>query len=248
MFTKLVASEGRRSGGWSSKTIAISVAVHALLLVGAVYASVAAPEAQEPEEEMVTFVDIPEEAPPVAEPPPPAPEVQQAAAPPPPQGFQELIPPLEPPAVIPVVDNSLPAVDPADFSGIGQAGGIATGIEGGTPQDVAAVDSSSFAYETHVLSRQPELRNLAQVRSYMERSYPRTLQDAGVGGSVMLEFVVEADGTVDEGSVKVVEASHQQFAGVSTQVAGRFRFRPGLYQGREVRVLVKMPITWQPAR
>lgn len=250
MFNKLVASQGRKRGGWNPTTIGISIGLHALLLAGAVYASVRAPLEAAQEEELVTFVDIPEETPPAAEepPPPPPPEPEPAAVPPPPQGFQELIPPIEPPAVIPEVDNSLPPVNPEDFSGIGQAGGTSTGIEGGTPQDLAAVDSSTFAYESHVLSRQPELRNLAQVRSFMERNYPRNLQDAGIGGKVVLQFVVEADGTVEKGSVKVMEASHQQFAGVSEEVAERFRFRPGIYQNREVRVLVKMPITWQPAR
>lgn len=249
MFNKLVASGGRRTGSWSPRTILISVVVHGVLLAGAVYASVATPQAEEEPEELVTFLEIPEEAPPAPEaPPPPPPEAPPAATPPPPQGFQELIPPIEPPSVIPDVDNSLPAVNPEDFSGVGQAGGVAQGVEGGTPQPIAAVDSSTFAYETHVLSRQPELRNLAQVRSYMERSYPRTLRDAGVGGNVILQFVVEADGTVDPTSVTVIESSHEQFAGVSKQVAERFRFRAGVYQDREVRVLVRMPITWQPAR
>ena len=250
MFNKLVASGGRRGGSWSPRTILVSVGVHGILLAGAVYASVAAPEEQAEAEELVTFIEIPEEAPPTPEapPPPPPPEAQPAATPPPPQGFQELIPPIEPPSVIPDVDNSLPAVNPEDFSGIGQAGGVAEGVEGGTPQPIAAVDSSTFAYETNVLSRQPELRNLSQVRSYMERSYPRTLQDAGIGGNVILQFVVEPDGTVDRTSVTVIESSHEQFAGVSKQVAERFRFRPGVYQDREVRVLVRMPISWQPAR
>jgi TonB family protein len=99
-----------------------------------------------------------------------------------------------------------------------------------------------------VLSRQPELRNLSQVRSFMERNYPRMLQDAGIGGNAVLQFVVEADGTVEGESVTVVQASHDQFADVSKRVAERFRFRPGVYQNREVRVLVRMPITWQPAR
>lgn len=248
MFNKLVASQGKR-GGWSPTTIATSVAVHVLLLAGAVYASVKAPAPEEVEEELVTFVEIPEEAPPEPEtPPPPPPEVPQAAVPPPPQGFQELIPPLDPPAVIPEIDNSLPPVNVEDFSGVGQAGGTATGVEGGTPQDLAAVDSSSYAYETAVLSRQPELRNLNQIRSYMERSYPRTLQDAGIGGTVTLEFVVEPDGTVDGSTVKVLDASHEQFGNVSRSVVERFRFRPGIYQDREVRVLVRMPITWQPSR
>lgn len=248
MFNKLVASQGRKRGGWTPTTVATSIVVHGLLLVGAVYASVAAPAPEEKVEELVTFVEIPEEAPPEPEaPPPPPPDVPVEAVPPPPQGFQELIPPIIPPAVLPDIDNSLPPVNPEDFSGIGVAGGTATGIEGGTPQDLAAADSS-YAYEVTVLSRKPELRNESQVASYMERNYPRNLEDAGIGGKVMLQFVVEADGTVEAESIKVIEASHDQFANVSKQVVERFRFRPGIYQDKEVRVLVKMPITWQTAR
>lgn len=249
MFNKLVASGTRRRSGWSPTTIGLSIGIHALLLAGAVYASVAAPGAVAEEEELVTFVDIPDQAAPEPEaPPPPPPVVEPAATPPPPQGFQELIPPLEAPAVIPDIDNSLPAVNAEDFSGLGQAGGTTSGVEGGTPQDLAAVDSANHAYETTVLQRQPELRNLSQVRSYMERNYPRSMQDAGIGGTVELQFVVEADGTVDGRTVKVLQASHQQFETVSRQVVERFRFRPGIYRDQEVRVLVRMPITWQPER
>ena len=247
MFNKLVASQGKRRGGWSPTTVAVSAVFHLVLLAGAVYASVAAPKAPESEEELVTFVDIPPEAAPEAEtPPPPPPEVQPAEAPPP-QGFQELIPPIEPPSVIPDIDTSQAAVDAEDFSGLGQAGGTAEGVEGGTPQALTEADSG-FAYEAAVLDRQPELRNAAQVQSNMARLYPRNLQDAGIGGRVMLEFVIEADGTVEKGSVKVVDASHDQFRSVSTQVVERFRFRPGRYKDRDVRVLVRMPITWQPPR
>jgi protein TonB len=248
MFNKLVASQGKRRGGWSPTTVGVSVVFHVALLAGAVYASVAAPKAQEKEEELVTFVDIPPEAAPEPETPtPPPPEVQPAETPPPPQGFQELIPPIEPPSVIPDVDTSQPAVNAEDFSGLGQAGGTAEGVEGGTPQALTEADSS-YAYESAVLDRQPELRNAAQVQSNMARLYPRNLQDAGIGGRVMLEFVIEADGTVEKGSVKIVDASHDQFRSVSTQVVERFRFRPGRYKDRDVRVLVRMPITWQPPR
>jgi protein TonB len=248
MFNKLVASQGRRRSGWSPTTVGVSVVLHVLLLAGAVYASVTAPKKAEKEEELVTFVDIPPEAAPEPEqPPPPPPETPPANTPPPPKGFQELIPPIEPPAVIPDVDTSLPAVNPEDFSGIGQAGGSAEGVEGGTPQPLAEADSG-FAYESAVLSRQPELRNGSQVQSMMSRLYPRNLQDAGIGGQVTLEFVIEADGTVDRNSVKVIQASHEQFRAVSSQVVERFRFRPGRYQDKDVRVLVRMPIIWQPPR
>ena len=32
-----------------------------------------------------------------------------------------------------------------------------------------------------------------------------------------------------------------------TQPVERFRFRPGQYKGENVRVLIRMPVTWQPA-
>lgn len=251
MFNKLVASGGRRRSQWTPTTIVTSVVVHGLLLAGAVAASVNAGMQEETEEELVEFFEIPEEAPPEPEAPPPPPETPPPApeTPPPPQGFQELIPPIDPPTVIPEIDNSLPDVDPADFSGVGQAGGVAEGVAGGTPQPAVLTPADSgFAYEAAVLSRQPELRNGAQIQSVMQRLYPRMLQDAGIGGRVILEFVIEADGTVDKSSVKVVESSHDQFGDVSTQVVERFRFRPGIYQNREVRVLVRMPVTWQPPR
>lgn len=131
---------------------------------------------------------------------------------------------------------------------MGEAGGTATGVEGGTPQDVAAVDSANHAYEVGVLQRQPELRNLNQVQSYMERNHPEMLQDAGIGGTVTLQFVVETDGTVNGESVQVLNASHEAFESVSRRVVERFRFRPGVYRDQEVRVLVRMPITWKPQR
>ena len=252
MFNKLVASGGKRRSQWTPTTIATSVVLHGLLLAGAVYASVNTGPAEDAEEELVEFFEIPEEAPPepeAEEPPPPEAPPPPADTPPPPQGFQELIPPIDPPTIIPEVDNSLPQVNPDDFSGVGQRGGVADGAAGGTPQSTALTPADSgFAYEAAVLSRQPELRNGAQIQSVMQRLYPRMLQDAGIGGRVVLEFVIEADGTVEKNSVKVVESSHEQFGDVSTQVVERFRFRPGIYQNREVRVLVRMPVTWQPPR
>lgn len=97
MFNKLVASGPRQRVMWSPTTIGVSIAVHALLLAGAVYASVSAPEEAPEEEELVTFMDIPEPVAPEPEAaPPPPPVVEQTEAPPPPKGFQELIPPIEP--------------------------------------------------------------------------------------------------------------------------------------------------------
>src|SRR5690606_28313685 len=109
-----------------------SVAAHLLLVAGAVYASIGPPAEARAIEEEVTFLEVQETQPEPPPPPPPeAPPEAPPATPPPPQGFQELIPPVEIPDVIPDVDLSALEVDPADFSGIGVAGGIAAGVEEG---------------------------------------------------------------------------------------------------------------------
>lgn len=244
MFNKLIASQGGRRGFWSPRTVTMSVAVHGLLLAGAVYATVGGPVQDRAAEEEVTFIEIQEnepEPPQAEEPPPPPPE--QPVAPPPPQGFQELLPPLEAPPEIPDVDLSEPAVDAADFSGVGIAGGTADGVEGGTPQNTAR--DSTFAYEPAVLEVQPKLNNLRDVQRALTRNYPRMLQDAGIGGQTIMQFVITETGQVDPSSVEVVQASHEQFRDASTRVVETFRFDPGRYQGQPVRVLIRMPITWQ---
>jgi TonB family protein len=103
------------------------------------------------------------------------------------------------------------------------------------------------AYEVAVLERQPRLSNQGTIASVMERLYPRILQDAGIGGTVVMQFVIEPDGTVDESSVKVIDSPHAQLTAATIKAVERFRFRPGRFNGENVRVLIQMPVTWQPA-
>lgn len=235
MFNKLIASEGKKSF-WTPRTVVLSIVVHGVLLAGAVYATVLAPPEAKKKEELVTYVEIKEKPP-----EPPAPEEQAPKPPPPPKGFKTLTPPTEPPSVIPDVNLNAVAVDPSDFSGIGEEGGSAEGVT------EAPVDSSNFVYQVQVLSKAPALSNRSQVSSILSRYYPRMLQDAGIGGTTQLQFVIEKDGTVDESTVKVLSTTQEQFGDASIKAVSRFRFSPGLYNGEPVRVLSTMPITWQPA-
>lgn len=245
MFDTLIASDSKsKRKTMTPGTMFLSVTFHALLLVGAVYASVRPPvEERTRVEEEVTFMEV-EEA---EEPPPPEPEVAAAAPPPVVVGFQELVPPLDPPPIIPPVDMSAPAVSIQDFSGIGVAGGIAPPegyVPPPTPPDPGTA-GSDFAYEVAVLDSPPSLQNVAAVQRAMQNAYPRILLDAGISGSVDVEFVVEADGTVDMGTVKIRSASNDRFVDASRTVIERFRYTPGKYKGQPVRVLVTMPIRWQ---
>lgn len=256
MFNKLVASDAKRArrGLFGMGSMTVSLIVHGLILVGAVFATVAGPAAAKKAEEEVSFIEIEEkepEPPKAEEPPPPPPPEAPPEAPPPPKGFQELIPPSEPPPVIPDVDVSQPAVSAEDFTGLGQAGGTSKGVEGGTPQNVAeAAPARDSVFEVAALDydSRPELSNRNQVGGILSRFYPRMLQDAGIEGQVLVQFVITSDGKVDPNTVKIINTSHEQFGAATKSAVERFRFRPGKYQGKPVPVLIQIPITWKVDR
>lgn len=242
MFTTLIASDSKKKRKTMTPgTMFLSITLHGLLLVGAVYASVKPPEEEVEEQEQVAFIEVEEE-------PPPPPEQEVAvAAPPVVVGFQELVPPLDPPPFIPVPDVSAPAVNIADFSGIGVAGGVAPPegyVAPATPPDPGTGDAN-YAYEPSVLDSPPVLQNVAAVQAAMQREYPKILLDAGISGRVTAQFVVRADGTVDMSTLKIIEASNERFEQASKNVIERFRYTPGRFKGQAVRVLVSMPIGWQ---
>ena len=153
-------------------------------------------------------------------------------------------PPEEPPPAIPEVDLSAPPVSAEDFSGVGTLGGVADGIPAA---EAPKEPEPEFAYSVAELDRKPELTNSSTIVGVMERLYPRILQDAGIGGTVTMQFVIEPDGTVDMTSVKVIDSPHDQLSEASVKAVERFRFRPGRYKNEPVRVLIQMPITWQPS-
>jgi TonB family protein len=101
-------------------------------------------------------------------------------------------------------------------------------------------------YEVAQLDNKPELRNTSQVQSMLSRYYPRMLQDAGIGGTTMMQYVITPEGTVDPSTIEVVSSTHEQFAEASEKVVEQFEFSPGIYHGKPVYVAIMMPITWAP--
>jgi TonB family protein len=255
LFTHLLFSSRRRPRPWSSGTALTSVLIHAALFGAAAYATtgvVIAGTARTPE--LVTYLEVreqPEAEQPPAEPEPPRTPEAKPAEPPPLLGTQTLTPPMEAPAEIPEVDVSASAVRAEDYSGIGPVGGIAGGVPGGVPVETAPVEAPAagpaFAYELATLDRMPQLLNGAAMAAGLKRLYPPMLQRAGAGGTVLLKFVVEANGSVDLASVQVLDTPHEQLGQVSIQAIEKLEFRPGRFRGQNVRVWVQMPITWQPS-
>jgi protein TonB len=255
MFNKLVASGGAKKSFWTAKTIATSVVLHGLLVVGAVAASNGYDPMAKKAEELVDYVEVEEEKkeepkpeepkPEEPEPPPPEPE---KAAPPVVKGFQELQPPMEPPKDIPAVDPNQQAVKVEDFSGEGKAGGAADGVEKGVaqPTDQRETPPDQGVYDISSVEVKPSLSNSSDVQRALERNYPPLLRDAGVGGTVQLSFRVNEDGRVDPSTIEVVSSDNEQFSEAAKKVVERMRFRPAKVNDRPVKVLVQLPITFQP--
>jgi TonB family protein len=92
----------------------------------------------------------------------------------------------------------------------------------------------------------PKLRNDNDIRRMLERGYPPFLRDAGVGGTVMLQLVIDSEGRVEEDRIEVVSSDHDTFTEVALRVAPRLRFRPARLRGENVRVLAHLPLTFSP--
>lgn len=256
MFNKLVASGSAKKSFWTAKTIATSVVLHGLLVAGAVAASSGYDPMAKKSEELVDFMEMEEEKkveepkpeepkPEEPEPPPPEPE---KAAPPVVKGFQELQPPQEPPKDIPAVDPNQQAVKVEDFTGQGKAGGVAEGVEKGVAQSTVERETppDQGVYDISSVEVKPSLSNGSDVARALERNYPPLLRDAGVGGTVMLSFRVNEDGRVDASTIQVVSSDNEQFSDAARKVVERMRFRPAKVNDRPVKVLVQIPITFQP--
>jgi protein TonB len=250
MFRVFVRKRKRRLS--SPRTIAFSIGAHLLLLGGIVVASTAPPKPVE----IIDEWDIgapPPEPPPATPAPPPAETARPDDAPRPVPGETVQLPaPETVPDEIPPVDVNATPLTAAQTTGVGSVGDVygpppatptpPTGATGGESTD------GEYVYDSGTVEALPGLANGREMAQHLRRNYPRMLADAAVSGRVLLEFVVDPDGRVRPGSIRVVESTNEQFSEASLRVAERFRFRPARVGDQPVAVLVTVPIDWKPER
>lgn len=234
--------ESRHHGRWTIGEAGLSLIVHVVLISAAI---VVAPKAgeklREVAPEAIAFLR------PAPQPPPPPPAIEQPAPPPPNavvtppvvKGFQVLAAPVTIPDRIPDVDLSRAVTNEADFSGVGVAGGIASGVEGGVPmakQEAPAGDQVYFEAQVE-RSVIPRDGNPAPV-------YPDHMRQAGIEGLVLAQFVVDTSGRVEKGSFTVLESTHVGFTDAVRNVLPKLRFVPATIGSRKVRILVQQPFSF----
>lgn len=78
----------------------------------------------------------------------------------------------------------------------------------------------------------------------LQRRYPPTLRDAGIGGRVVLWVFINEQGQV--GNTRIIESSgYNQLDQVAVEVMSEQRFRPALNRDEPVGVWVQLPVTFQ---
>jgi periplasmic protein TonB len=237
MFDNLIESKAKKQRNTGGTVF--SLVFHTFLGIAAVYGTVQAKEQLEkPKAERVEFVEVKKDEPPppkVEAPPPP----EIVAAPPPPKGFQVLTAPIKIPDVLPEIDLSKKVTDEADFTGKGVAGGIATGVVGGTPQPYNP-EQTYFEFQVE--------KQAGTMPGTRGPNYPDMLRNAGVEGEVVVQFVVDTTGRADMSTYRVVRSTHELFSNAVRQNLPGIRFYPAEVGGRKVRQHVQMPFVFSLTR
>jgi periplasmic protein TonB len=239
MFNNLIESKAQRQkrlGG-----TALSVFVHAVLIIAAVQGTLSAGQKLEKaKQEKVEFVQVKKEEPP---PPKEQPKVEVppdvVASPQPPKGFQILSAPIKIPDVIPDIDLSKAATREEDFTGKGAVGGTARGVTGGV---AAPLNSDQPLFDFQV--EKPAAAN----PSNQPPTYPNQLRAANIEGQVVAKFVVDTTGRADMKTFEIIKSDHDAFTAAVRNALPNMRFFPAEVGGRKVKQLVQMPFMFSLVR
>ena len=228
MFDNLIESKPKKGPGGFTSTF-FSIALHAVVITGAVYVTLQAGESVIEERQVDVTLQVQQQK--------KAEEQKQEVAPVPQQikGFQTLSIPTSIPVDIP--PPSTQEFNAADFSGVGVEGGIASGR-----QEERQVIRQDQPYLEAVVEERPE-----RVSSPLAR-YPDILRQAGIEGRVLIEVVIDTSGHAERGTIRVLTSTHQLFEGPAREVVQSSLYSPGRIQGRAVRVRVQVPINFNILR
>ena len=79
-------------------------------------------------------------------------------------------------------------------------------------------------------------------------TYPEVLRSAGVEGKVRFQFVVDAAGRVEQGTLRAVTSSNESFTSAGQAALLRAQFSPARIRNQPVRQLVELPMMFQVSR
>ena len=231
MLTTLLESRSHQTRN-SRGTIA-SVAVHAAIILGAVYATATGASAKDKPDDptIVHWVPTPEPRSAAATPAPRRRASHTATATPKPE-FPSF--PIDVPTSLPSVDVPLAPIS-TEF--------VQNSIGNRDSTERATIGGSGSG-ERHAYDAS-EVETAVSVIGNTVPDYPTALRSSGIEGSVAAEFVVTEAGRADVGSLRIISATNDAFAGSIRRALPRMRFRAAEIGGRKVPQLVRQSFVFR---
>ncbi len=107
------------------------------------------------------------------------------------------------------------------------------------PQGAAPSDVPSYIPR----DTEPRLLNSREMLRLLLRRYPKTLREAGIGGTVVLWVYVEEDGTPGRTQVQA-SSGYEALDRTAEEIASEMRFSPAMLRDQPVGVWIAQPITF----
>lgn len=111
---------------------------------------------------------------------------------------------------------------------------------GPAAKDVKRLLASLVVYTAEQVDRPAAL-----IDSSLVVRYPQALYAEGIRGSVVAEFVVDANGNIEEGTLGIVASSHPMFGDAVRQALEQASFHPAYLKGVPVKQLVHQPVSFE---
>ncbi len=160
-------------------------------------------------------------------------------------------PEVLPPQTVEAIEvYSSPSLVPAQFQGPQYAQGCGAIViwtrRGERPVRKPKIDADSIArlLDAHRVFVASEVDQAARIVSIQQPEYPDSLRAAGVSGSAVVEFIVNADGKVDRESIGVVSATHIKFGEAVRAALLEANFFAAMRRGAPVAQLFQFPVTF----
>jgi TonB family protein len=106
------------------------------------------------------------------------------------------------------------------------------------------VDLEELAAERDLYTSDQVDTQAAPTDQSLQVHYPPALFASGVTGTVIAEFIVEADGAIDPASFEIFSSSNTLFAEAVMQALSKAKYTPALKNGVAVRQLVQQPFNF----
>jgi TonB family protein len=93
----------------------------------------------------------------------------------------------------------------------------------------------------------PEILNAPKIVRAMVQAYPPVLRDSGIGGTVVVFFLIDEAGQVGN-AVLERSSGHAALDQAALEIARLYRFRPALNRDQVLPVWVAFPLTFRGGR